>query len=150
MLKSHFHLAPMVRIVELLIYFSSIHPQRWQGLLFLHFLYSVTVVRNLAPFFVWIFCITKLYDFWRLDISIFIKCKGLCFHYLKQFILVGVQQALNFVSSTTKPKYKLSLIANEVKYFLTSNSIVSSPEARLNLLTLSSDIAHSTLVNHSL
>ena len=28
MLKSHLHLAPVLRMVELLIYFSSIHPQR--------------------------------------------------------------------------------------------------------------------------
>jgi len=39
---------------------------------------------------------------------------------------------------------------NNIKYFLTLNSKVSSPEAHLNLRTLSSDIAHTTLVNHSL
>jgi len=104
-------------MVELHIYFSSIHPQRWQELLFLYFVYSIRVDTNLGFVFVQIFCITNLYGFWRLDISFFVKCKGVCFHYLKQFILIEVQQAWNFVPSTTKPKCKLSLTMNDVKYF---------------------------------
>ena len=75
-----------------------------QKLLFLYFVYSIWVDTNLKLAFMWIFCITNIYGFWRLDISIFIKCKSICFHYSKQFILIGVQQAWNFVSSTTKPK----------------------------------------------
>ena len=106
--ENNLYLAPGLRTVELHIYYSYIHPQRWQELLFLYFVYSIRVDTNLALVFVWIICNTKFYGFWRRDISIFIKCKGVCFHYLKQFNLIGVKQAWNFVSSTTKPKYKLS------------------------------------------
>jgi hypothetical protein len=87
-------------------------------------MYSIRMDTNLALFCVWIFCITKLGGFWKLHISIFIKSKGVCFHYLKQFILIGVQQAWNFVSSTNKPKYKMSLTVNGVKciFFFEFNS----------------------------